>query len=173
MKIIVMQAVSGGGKSTWIRNNYPKAQKFTRSVAPSSFSKSASYIVSADHFFEDDEGNYNFDPAKLSRAHGNCFQHFIECVVPHAGMEKGYHAKTVIVDNTNTSIAELAPYCAAALAYGHELEIVTLLCDPDVAHARNTHGIPLAAVMGQYIRLQKTLEELLPWWPQKIVDTNA
>jgi predicted kinase len=150
MKVIVMQAISGGGKTTWIRNNYPEA-----------------VVTSADHFFEK-TGEYDFVPQKLPEAHGECFRDYIGYI-----SAPGPRTGTVIVDNTGTSIAELAPYCAAALAYGHELEIVSLDCDPKVAHARNVHGVPLAAVMGQYERLQKTLKEMPPWWSVRTVDTNS
>lgn len=162
MQVIVMQSVSGGGKSTWIRENFPEAGRIK------SFSLEEGVVVSADHFFEKADGSYDFHPSQLPFAHGKCFRDFITIISAVCGDAEG----TVIVDNTNTSIAELAPYCAAALAYGHELKIVTLLCDPNVAHARNTHGVPLGAVMGQSDRLIESQKQLPPWWAHEVLDNN-
>ncbi len=164
MNVIVMQAISGAGKSSWIRDNFPKAERFDSGLPVSEL------MVSADHFF-DKKKEYDFDASKLPQAHGACFREFIEVVQDK--IVRVMHTKTIIVDNTNTSIAELAPYCAAALAYGHELKIVTLLCDPAIAHARNTHGVPLAAVMGQHERLMKNLDEIPPWWTREEIRTDG
>ncbi len=154
-KVIVMQAVSGAGKSTWIKTNYPDAGQHG----------SERTVVSADFFFETDYGVYEFDFTKLSDAHGKCFRDFVEYV------QRGHH-ELIIVDNTNTTVSELAPYCAAALAYGHELEIVTLRCDPVVAAKRNTHGVPESSVHAMHNRMIEHIALIPPYWPRVEYNTT-
>ena len=55
-KVIVMQAISGGGKSTWIKKNFPEAGRVTDGCDTT--------VVSADHFF-DKTGEYVFVGAQL------------------------------------------------------------------------------------------------------------
>jgi hypothetical protein len=127
-------------------------------------------VCSADNFFYTKEGDYLFDPAKLSKAHGKCLTDFVYLVSkkPHGDQVP------VVVDNTNTTVTEIAPYAALALAYGCDLEIVLIQCEPGMAHSRNTHGVPLKSVMGQHDRLVKLAQPgaLPPWWPVKKVNAE-
>jgi predicted kinase len=141
-KVFILVGVSGSGKSTVAR-------------------ELGGVSVSADHYFTDADGNYNFDPSKLSDAHAACLRQFLA----HVQMRRAQ----VVVDNTNTTVAEIAPYAAIALAYGFELEILFVPCDPEVAHARNTHGVPLAGVQAQAKRIYSLRDSLPPWWPTRTV----
>lgn len=84
-----------------------------------------------------------------------------------ADWKSGTWIPDVVVDNTNTTVAEIAPYAALALAYGHELEIVTLDCDPAIGAKRNTHGVPLAACNAMHLRLAD--RQLPPWWNHRVI----
>jgi len=76
------------------------------------------------------------------------------------------------VDNTGINVVDIAPYCALALAYGHDLKIITLLCDPEVAAARNVHGVPPASVK-RMARLLASETWLIPSrWPQLEVESK-
>ncbi len=79
----------------------------------------------------------------------------------------------MIVDNTNTTVAEVAPYAALALAYGYDLEIVILECNPDVASARNVHGVSKKVVLKQMNRLESLQKQLPSWWKVRVVDEKA
>jgi len=116
-------------------------------------------IVSADHYFIFN-GEYRFDPSKLGEAHGQCLRYFIARV--RAGED-------VIVDNTNTGVAEIAPYMSIALAYGAEVEVKVFLADPEVCAKRNTHGVPLKACQGMHARLLATLEAYPPFWAKPTI----
>lgn len=140
MKVIIMRGVSGAGKSTWIRNNYPLAT--LRSV------------VSADHYFTDAHGIYRFDPNKLGEAHGACLRLYLEHIRKIDPL--------IVVDNTNTTVAEIAPYYALAEAYGYEVEIVTLTVEPALAYERNVHKVPLTTIDRQHYNLVN--ERLPPRW---------
>jgi predicted kinase len=109
------------------------------------------YVCSTDHFWGPD---YNFDPKRLSEAHGSCFRKCIE------GMQN--KVKTITVDNTNISKEEISPYVLAANAYGYEHEILTFWIDPLLAWKRNTHNVPLKVVLSMYQRLIR--EDLPPYW---------
>jgi predicted kinase len=151
MKVKILCGVSGSGKSTYIKNHFPDAD-----------------VCSADHFFLTDEGDYLFDPRKLPQAHAKCLRDFVYLVstTPHGDRVP------VVVDNTNTTVGEVAPYAALALAYGHDLEIIIVQAEPGMAHSRNTHGVPVQGVMGQHNRLVKLADQLPPWWPVTKVDAE-
>lgn len=144
MNVIILRGIPGSGKST-----------FTKTLA------GEVRVVSADHFFEK-SGSYQFDPTKLPQAHGECLRKFVEA------LQKGFF-ETLVVDNTNTSVSEVAPYAALALAYGAKLEIVNIQCDPEVAAKRNIHGVPATGVAAMAKRLSDETPRLPPWWPQRTV----
>lgn len=141
--VLVLQGVPGSGKS------YFAADRLTRAHAQ---------VVTCsadDYFVQLGGGKYAFDPSKLGEAHGACFRKFI------ATVQKG-QAEMVIVDNTNTTVAEISPYVLAAEAFGYEVEILRINCDPEVAAARNTHGVPPAAIHAMAARIASC--EIPPWW---------
>lgn len=108
------------------------------------------------HLFE-----YKFDFKNLPIAHGLCFWNFIDCL--RVGMD-------VVVNNTNTTEAEIAAYLAAAqgtiiLPNCYEVHIVAMICPVEVAIKRNVHGVPAHTIENMDERLQKTLANWKPWWP--------
>lgn len=146
-KIVVLRGIPGSGKTTFVRNTYPGAT-----------------VVSADDYFVGEDGVYRFNPAEIGQAHGRCFRLFIESV------QRG--DLLVVVDNTATSIAEIAPYILGSQAYGYGAEIVTLRCDPAVAASRNVHGVPEAFVMKMAQALEAGTQALMPWWQHQIVEAG-
>lgn len=117
-------------------------------------------ICSANDYFYTDDGEYDFKPMELPHAHAECLRNFISAC--QAGLP------LVIVDNTNTNIAEIAPYQLVASAYGYEVRIEAWL-SPDLtvlskAAARNIHGVPLNTAVMQQARLEDTIENAPPWW---------
>jgi predicted kinase len=132
----IMQGVSGAGKSSSIPAN--------------------AKVVSADHYFVDKDGNYKFDPSQLGLAHAECLRLYVEALLQSNSF--------VVVDNTNTTVAEVAPYYALANAYGYDAVIVHIAADVGEASARNTHGVPYAGVKAQYDRIGQFSEQMPPWW---------
>ena len=141
-QMTIVCGISGSGKST-----------ISKEV-------NADVVCSADDFFMDGD-DYNFDPTKLPKAHGECLKN---CVNAMAG------EFDICIDNTNTTVAEIAPYAALALAYGYALDIVIVECDVNKAHARNTHDVPLVVIEGQADRLKSL--SLPPWWPVRRVTSG-
>jgi predicted kinase len=141
--VIILRGPSGAGKSTYARKNHPTAT-----------------VVSADDFFMV-RGNYEFDPKRLGEAHGSCLIRFVEAVTDESKAQ-------IVVDNTNTTVAEVAPYAALALAYGHTLKIVTFVGDWRIAARRNVHGVSEATVESQANRTGEAM--FPPWWPHETVE---
>lgn len=146
MRLVLLMAVSGAGKDHFAAHNLPKANT----------------LASADDYFGTP---YKFDPTKLGEAHGACFRKVIEALQRKEEL--------VVVNNTNTSLVEIAPYMAAAQAYGYEANSICLRINPQIAAARNTHGVPLATVEKMAERLEQTLKTLPPWWDHQVLNWDA
>lgn len=144
-RCIVLVGVSGSGKSTY-------ARKLVY------LNEGQGIILSTDDFFMED-GKYCFDPAKLGLAHSQNLFRFIECCRNEYPL--------VICDNTNTRMAELAPYVAVAEAYGYSTEIHILQRDLDMAIIQNKHGVPRNTIIAMQERINSL--ELPPWWKSTIV----
>lgn len=150
LEIIIMQGVSGSGKSTYIKNNFPSA-----------------IVVSADYYFVNVvTGNYEFNCELLGVAHANCLRSYIDTVIAwNNKVEDG----VLVVDNTNCTVAEIAPYAAIATAYGHKLKIICLDIDPKVATARNLHGVEESNVIVMAERIMSSSKDLPPYWKREVI----
>lgn len=158
MKCYVLQGVSGSGKSTYAKKLVAELMRGNR---PEYVAESGAIILSTDDFFLDKGGEYRFDGSKLGIAHAGNMRKFIDAC--------RNEFEVVICDNTNTSIAELAPYVAVADAFGYEVEIHFVKCDPAVAAARNTHGVPVHAVEAMARRIENSARDIPPWWTRKTI----
>jgi predicted ABC-type ATPase len=137
MKVIILSGVSGSGKSTW--------------------AKDKGVIFSADSFFMSFDGAYNFDPSKLQQAHEKCLRDFVEearAMSPHDSPPPDCGDAPIIVDNTNTTVEEIAPYYAVAKAYGYEVELVTFHIDLGLAAERSRHGVSFNGIASQEARIK-------------------
>lgn len=144
MRIILMSGIPGSGKSTYVQKHFPGA-----------------FIVSADSYFMKN-GEYKFDATKLSLAHGACLQSYASALVnPWIG-----EPQTMVVDNTNVTALELAPYVALANAYGHKPEIVSFTFSYRdqvmLASVRNIHGVSEEACKAMAHRFWE--RETPPYW---------
>lgn len=171
MTVVVFRAPSGSGKSTLANalagDSLPEMRRM-------GFGPLADYVTSLWHSFEGKSaavfstdnafvknGIYEFDLKLLGEAHYGCLRAFTEAVRDPNG------ACHLIVDNTNCSIAEVSSYASLALAYGHKLEIISILCDPVVAWRRNRHDVPLKNVLMQHMTLQESAMDMPTWFPNK------
>jgi predicted kinase len=143
--VVIMSGVPGSGKST-----------YARSIA-AAISATNAKIVSADDCFTKPNGTYDFHARDLPAAHAACLRAFNGAL-----RDMRSSNDLLVVDNTNTTAVEIAPYYALATAYGNAVHIVTLECDPAVAAARNTHDVSLASIerMAAQIRDRR----LPPYW---------
>ena len=141
--VIILQGVPGSGKSFYANEFVARTQ-------------AKSVVCSADDYFYQLGGGtkYAFDARQLGAAHGACFRKFI------ASVQEG--VEVVVVDNTNTTVSEISPYVLGGEAYGYEVEIIRVLCDPEVAAARNTHKVPEKAIRAMADRIASC--SCPPWW---------
>ena len=115
MKVVIMVGASGSGKTTWIRENIPEAT-----------------VVSTDLYWE--RTHKSFDKRDLDKAHAWAIRDFI--------MQCAMQAPMIVVDNTNTTIAELSPYLAIAKAYDAEVGVIWMGVDHiEELTRRNVHNV--------------------------------
>lgn len=102
----------------------------------SSFADSLQSIGAIKHYWEADEfmrdvnGNYMFQPAKLSYCHERCRTEV------EIDMQQGYN---VAVSNTSTTEREIQPYLDLAEQYGYD--VVSLIVENRHGN-KSVHGVP-------------------------------
>lgn len=155
-KVIIMRGLPGCGKSYW-------AHRFCIE------NKTSVAIVSADMYHyvpqpPNPDGTlvpdkYEFKPENARSAHNKCYLDFL------TALSEGW--SVIIVDNTNTTAWEIAPYYRYAEVMGLDVEIVYLVASIEKCMARGIHGVPAVT----YERMQNKLanETLPPWWKQTII----
>jgi predicted kinase len=110
--LYICRGIPGSGKSTF-------AKQLT------------SNVFEADHYFIDNEGNYNFDPSKIKDAHKDCQDN-----VRYA-MESSI--SKIAVSNTSTQDWELQPYYELATKYGYTVFSIVV---ENRHEGVNQHGVP-------------------------------
>jgi AAA domain len=155
MKVTILQGLPGSGK-THLYLSMKGADPHLRKV-------------SADDYFMMD-GVYRFNAAELPDAHAQCLRKFIAWAQWHQPSDPAVH---MVVDNTNLRIAELAPYVAVGQAYGHDVEVITVMCAPFVAFRRQIHQVPQETFNTMEQQLIKTLNDIPPWWKHSQVHGDA
>jgi predicted kinase len=87
--------------------------------------------LSADDYFTDKEGNYNFDPTKLREAQNDCQQRCANLMMNSV--------VRVVVSNTFTQEWEMEPYFEMAKRYGYRVHTIVV----ENRHGgENIHGVP-------------------------------
>lgn len=157
--VIILSGVQGSGKTYFLKNQLRQHLGLPDMLSVIS--------CSADDFFLDVEGKYNFDPSKLPQAHAACLKKFVEACQTKQPVNRW----VIVVDNTNSTVAEIAPYYAIAETYGHDVEIVTIECRLELAVVRQTHGVPGYAIGIVAERIRSRV--LPPWWKQRSIQPDA
>lgn len=168
MKVRIMRGLPGSGKSYFANNVLPPMLSCTHT------------IHSADQYFTDVQGNYNFDPKGLPEAHRQCRSGFLASILkcdPHGFSinPEVEPPELIIVDNTNTMPTEIAFYYDLATIYTQDVEILTLSPPTSMSwddwleqcHEQNQHGVPMKSIKDMGRRLKN---HRLPWyWKEKVV----
>jgi predicted kinase len=118
-ELILLRGLPGSGKSTLAK------------IILQLRSTDEPEILSADDFFEDKEGDYNFDPTKLKEAHNYCQ---FRC------SERMRQQKArIVVANTFTQEWEMDEYFKMAERYNYRVHTVIV----ENRHGNeNVHGVP-------------------------------
>ena len=144
--LILVRGIPGSGKSTLARNLCDLVDNDWGTVENMISNNVLSRHYEADMYFEDAQGNYNFDATKLHQAHTWCHNKTREALEQN---------RTVIVSNTFTTKKELKPYFDMA----KEFDIV-----PIVYLAQNqfnsVHGVPADKLQAMRDRFQYDISEL-------------
>lgn len=130
--VIIMRGIPGSGKSH--RANYLCEQARLNLLCWE--------VCSADNFFIDGSGNYNWNPRLIGKAHEWCRVAFVKSL--QDGIE------IVIVDNTNTTIKEMEFYVDWALSYGYNIKFIepdtSWKFDASECAKKNKHNVPLECI---------------------------
>lgn len=140
-KLILIRGIPGSGKSTY--SNKIRAHLIKFGYDPNDIIQ-----CEADMFFEDDEGNYNWDESKLGIAHKTCFNNAKNALSNH---------KIAIVSNTFVTRKSLKPYIKLASEMNAEVEVYRC-----TGNYQNVHNVPPEVV-------DNMRENFLPFDGEKIV----
>lgn len=129
--MILMRGLAGSGKTTMVDGIVEFANMNYIPVV----------VRSTDYFWMED-GEYKFDASKLGKAH--------EWNQEHVKKSIESNVNWIIVDNTNTTYKECAPYIEMAANNGYNLALRTpphlWAFDVDICAERNTHNVPKEAI---------------------------
>lgn len=131
--VIILRGLPGSGKNWHVDN-----------VLKSDFPLME--VCSADDYFTDSNGNYNWNPRFIGAAHGSCREKF------RSAIEK--NVPCVVVNNTNTMVKEMTYYVQNAQNLGYQIRFIHLKISPELSFKRNTHNVPEAAIQAMHTRFQ-------------------
>ena len=118
--LILLRGLPGSGKTT-----------LGEIIMQTPGSKNTNAVLSADDFFLDENGNYNFDSTKLKEAHNDCL---LRCV----DRMKNEFSK-IVVANTFTQEWEMERYFEIAERYRYRIHTVIV----ENRHGnKNIHEVP-------------------------------
>lgn len=129
--LIILKGVSGNGKST-----------FANLVAE------PKVICTADDYFTDANGNYNFDATKLGAAHGACKAKFDNSLNDDA-------IENIVIANTNTKPSEWKYYAEKAEQAG--LRVIHIVLEKHHNNA-SIHNVPIETLNRQEASIRQHLK---------------
>lgn len=126
--VVIMRGPSGSGKSTFALN-------FFRDPV----------ICSADSYFIQPDGKYDYQREKIQEAHRQCWKSFQQALEDRS--------TPIVIDNTNTQKWECKRYIEEAQRQGYDVVIYRM--KPTVTFLeRNTHGVPPEIVQKMIDRME-------------------
>lgn len=129
--VVILRGVSGSGKTSVAEN----------------LLKMNAVVCTADDFFYNDEGEYNFDPTQLKDAHAYCRDAFDLAIAEEV--------ETVVVANTNTSDWEWEHYEKKAKDNGYHVYFLVI----ENRHGNgDLHGVPEEVKETQRSRLLESFK---------------
>jgi hypothetical protein len=140
MKVLyIVRGLSGSGKTTL-------AQEIADPIWCSDRESFFKDIYSADDYFIDEHGNYDFDPSHLANAHADCFSN-----VERAMRKDCVHK--IVVANTFSQAWEAEPYLKLAMKHNYSPFVIE--CQNDFG---NVHEVP-----------QETIDAMRGRWETNLI----
>jgi len=149
-QLYICRGISGSGKSTFIK-----------AISKSFLNLGITFIeCSADHFFFDKEGNYNFDVSQLGRAHKFSQRKAKEAMETNVSV--------VFVDNTNLKYWEMKPYIDVAKKNEYTVNVLQIHTNIETILARQITGknVPRETIL----KMQQKFDN--SDLPQEIIDNT-
>lgn len=141
--ITILCGLSGSGKTTWAKNNRTQC------------------LCSANRYFhglpigtccfadEPAPGEFRYDPAHIRFAHDRCLAWFARHLNDH---------RHLVVDNTNLSLLELAPYVRLAQAFEKRVVVAIFTTPLDICMARQDKGVPFQKMQRMHDRFSQLID---------------
>jgi len=134
---LIMRGASGSGKTTLARQLMEKNGGIT--------------FTEADLRMVNSNGEYEFDPKKLTACHGGCITDIEDA------MKRS--EKYIVVSNTATQYWEMFQYVRLAKEYGYSVEFAEPLTEwrrnPQILAQKNAHNVPFATIKNQVENLKR------------------
>jgi len=141
--ILIMMGIPGAGKSTWVQQNVPDLH-------------SPSVVVcSADDFMLNSSGQYEWRAERVQQAHVQALLRFEQALQDPS-------VKTIVLDNTNIKPSTLKHYSKLIGSVSHQVRVILIETDPEIAAARNKHSVPQERILKMDAQLKQTLSSGLP-----------
>ena len=161
MKVILMRGIPGSGKSTLISKHFEtyrvlkvETEHSLKDCQDAILGCGRALVICADDFVGEGFST------RIPEGHKACMRAFVALMQAHI-------ETTVIVDNTNTTAAELSSYVAVFNAFAREgidtIEIWQADASLPTCMERQVHGVPAKVMLAMRARL--TTEVLPPWFP--------
>lgn len=157
-KVIIMRGLPGAGKSRWT-HRFSIENKTSVCVVSADTYHYVPQLPNADGTLVPPK--YEYKAENGHKAHLHCFVDFMQA------LKEGW--EIIIVDNTNISAWEIAPYYRLAEVHGIEVEIILMNCPTLLSIGRNIHNVPEETIKKMAYRLEN--ESLPPWWKQTEIRT--
>lgn len=141
-RMVILRGVSGAGKS--------RVASYLRKAAwPLEVT-----VASGDDHFTLLDGRYRFNGSELGVAHKRCYRKVLDAALQCNDL--------IVVDNTNVTMVEIAPYGRLGEALDYNVSVVTVCCEPMAAVQRNVHGVSEEKILSTLSRIRN--ERLSSWW---------
>jgi predicted kinase len=138
--VIILVGAPGSGKSTLSKEYEAKYN---------------AVICSADHFFTDERGVYNWNPEKIGVAHNVCKNKFQFAL---------QHGQNSVIDNTNTKWRDMKHYVLGAAYYGYNLIIAETRTawrnDAAECAKRCIHNVPQDKIQQMITSIERLYDSL-------------
>ena len=134
---VILRGIPGSGKSS-----LANCIRIYYSVEENDPDQQSVYVLSADDYFCDRDGDYFFVASNLGKAHADCYGTAADLVA--------VKVPRIVLDNTNIKLSEYEKYRTLAENAGYKVVVIRIEVNaPDdfgLCIQRNTHNVPVSVM---------------------------